>query len=413
MDHVISDEQRRARRLRRSKPWVIAALLTVAAIAFGLGQLGPSLDRSTLSIATVERGPIEAVISAVGTIVPAFEETVSSPLDAEVRNVLVSLGQAVEEGQPLIELDKNDAELELNRLQQELALKKEELRSNDLQQADAVREAQSRYDLLAIDFEVRDVKLDRLVKLGEPGPLSAQELLEAKLNLKRTGIEMNQLQELIKSLRARRAAENERLRLACAIAEKQIEEQNRRLRLASVVAPRGGVLTYLVDKRGAAVKTGEVLATIAGEDSFRVVATVSNFYAPQLKVGQRVKIHDSGTAIVSGRVDRVVPSSDGQITVFVELDDPTSKQLRANARVNATIVTAEKPSGLRVRRGSALDATGVQYVYLIKEDEAVRTKVRTGLVSSQTIEIIEGLKSGDQVIVSDTSKYEADTISLN
>ena len=156
-----------------------------------------------------------------------------------------------------------------------------------------------------------------------------------------------------------------------------------------------------------------MLATIAGEDSFRVVATVSNFYAPQLKVGQRVKIHDSGTAIVSGRVDRVVPSSDGQITVFVELDDPTSKQLRANARVNATIVTAEKPSGLRVRRGSALDATGVQYVYLIKEDEAVRTKVRTGLVSSQTIEIIEGLKSGDQVIVSDTSKYEADTISLN
>jgi HlyD family secretion protein len=412
MDHVLTKEQRRARRLQLTRPWIAALLVIVALSAWALHQLSPSLKRSSLSVATVQRGPIEAVVSGTGTVVPALEQTVSSPISAEVRKVLVSLGETVTAGQPILELDKTAAELALGRLQQELALKREELRSIDLQLADATRESRSRRDLLAIDLEARDVRLGRLTQLGEPGPVSAQELLEAKLNVKRTRIELEQIGAQVVSLEARRKAEVESRRLACSIIEKEIADQTRRLQLASVSAPRDGVVTHLVDQQGAAVTEGQVLATVAGQDSFRIEASLSNFYAPQLKAGQRVKVQQTSGEFLPGHLERIVPSAGAQIALFIALEDPSAPQLRLNARVNVHVITAEKADALRIRRGSALESAGVHEVYVLKGDEAVRTKVRTGLVSSHDIEVTEGLKVGDQVIVSDTTQLESATIAV-
>jgi HlyD family secretion protein len=72
----------------------------------------------------------------------------------------------------------------------------------------------------------------------------------------------------------------------------------------------------------------------------------------------------------------------------------------------------EKPSGLRVRRGATLEAGGVQDVYVLKGHSAVRTKVKTGVSSSQMIEIVEGLSPGDEVIVSDMTRYKAPEIQV-
>ena len=391
----------------------MAAGLVLLLGLWGAQRLSPALARSELNIAVVERGPIEAVISTTGTVVPIAQQTVSSPLTADVVKVHAAVGETVRAGQPLLDLDRTAAALALERLQEELALKREEQRSNDLQLADAVREARSRQDLLAVDLEGRTARLQRFLNLGVQGVVSEQELLEARLLVKRAEIELQQAKELIVSLSKRREAEKERLRLALSILEKQVADQERRVALAAVTAPRSGVVTTLVSQQGASVTEGQVLATVAGQESFRVEAMLSDFYAPQLKAGQRVRVQQGSDAVLMGQLARIVPAATvSQTMLYVDLDNPSAPRLRANARVNVEIVTANKSSGLRVSRGSGFKATGVQDLYVVRGDHAVRTSVRTGLSSSQKIEILDGLAAGDEVIISDMSAYRADELAI-
>jgi HlyD family secretion protein len=413
MDRELSVEMKRARWWRLNRAWLIVLTGAVLLALLGMRYLTPSLSREALSIAVVERGPIQAIVAATGTVVPISQHTISSPVAAEIRQVFVALGERVTQGQKLLELDTTAAELALSNAKEELALKRQELRSTDLQLADAVRQSRSKRDLLAIDLEANSARLQRLEQLGESGIVSKQELLEARLGVKRTRVELEQIEAQMKNDAARRNAELEQLNLACSMLEKKVSDQARRVALTSVAAPRAGVVTLIADQVGSSVSEGQVLVTVSGEEAFRVEATLSDFYAAQVRPGQRVNVQLSPTQTLSAHLARIVPSSvESQITVFIDLDNPSAPGLRANSRVNAEIVTVEKASGLRVRRGTSFEAGGVQDVYVLRGRSAVRTKVRTGLSSSQMIEIVDGLSPGDQVILSDMTDYTAPEIQV-
>lgn len=206
---------------------------------------------------------------------------------AQVRAVHVSLGEAVSRGQIIMALDTTESALTLSNLEEQLALKKAERRSLDLQRSDAIRQARSRRDLLRIDLESREAVLYRMRRLGERGGVSAQALLEAELDVKRTRVEIEQIDAEIVSLAERREADLERLELDLSILDKQRAEQARRVAMSTLTAPRDGIVTGLVRDVGAFVSEGQALATIAGTGAFRVEAGVSDFYAPQLEPGQR------------------------------------------------------------------------------------------------------------------------------
>jgi HlyD family secretion protein len=400
----------RGERHRRWLP-VLAKTLLVAGIIAALGWSGqrylrPSLDRSDLRIATVERGPLLATVTATGAIVPRTEQRVSSPVSAEILAVHVSLGEHVERGKVLMALDTTASRLALSNLEEQLALKKAELRSQDLQRADAIRQARSKRELLAIDLESRSVRLERLRQLGESGAVSESELLEAQLDVRRTRVELEQTDAEIVSLEARREADRERLELDYSILDKQRVDQARRVALSTVEAPLDGVVTALVQDAGAVVAEGQALATIASEDSFRVEASVSDFYGPQLRSGQRAMIRSSTNAF-EGTLSRILPTADsGSLDLFISLDDPAAPAFHTNLRVDVEIVTAEKTDVLKVRRGPALEGAGIEQLFVIEGDRAVRTPVRLGVSERREIEIVDGLAAGDQVIISDTSAYE-------
>lgn len=406
MDRNLSPGQRRA-------PWLKAAVkaLLAAGILGALGWSGhhylqPSLDLADVRVAVVERGPIEATITATGTIVPSSEEVIPSPVAAAVRAIHVSLGEAVSRGQIIMELDTTASALALSKLEEQIALKRAELRSVDLQRSDAIRQARSRRELLRIDLQSREVALGRLQKLGNTGIVSASELLEAELNVKRTRVEIEQIDAEIVSLEERRKADLERLELDLSILDKQRADQARRVALSTVTAPRDGIVTDLVRDVGAVVTEGQPLATIAATDSFRVEASVSDFYGPQLRPGQPVRI-TSSTSEFGGYVSRILPTADsGRLDLFIELDDPAAPAFHMNLSVDIEIITAEKPDVLKVRRGPALEGAGLVEVFVVEDGRAVRTPVRLGMSERQFIEIVDGLEAGDRVIVSDMSGYE-------
>ena len=219
-------------------------------------------------------------------------------------------------------------------------------------------------------------------------------------------VEIEQIDAEIVSLEARREADLERLELDLSILDKQRADQARRVAMSTVTAPQDGIVTDLVRDVGAVVSEGQALATIAAADAFRVEASVSDFYGPELKPRQRVRISSSASEL-GGYVTRILPTADsGRLDLFIELDDPAAPAFHMNLRVDVEIITAEKPDVLKVRRGPALEGAGLTEVLVIEGDRAVRTPVRLGMSERQAIEIVHGLEAGDRVIVSDTSGYE-------
>lgn len=406
MDRDLTREQKR-RRWLASGSKLLLAIGSVTALGWaGQSYLRPAIDRAEIRVATVDRGSLEATVSATGTIVPLREQTISSPVSAEIRAVHVSLGEHVGRGQLIMELDTTASSLALSNLDEQLALKRAEIRSQELQRDDAIRQARSRRELLAIDLESREARLERLQQLAETNAISEAELLEASLDVKRTRVELEQIAAEIVSLEARREAELERLKLDYSIVDKQRADQARRVAQSAVTATLAGIVTDLVQDAGAVVAEGQALATIADEHSFTVQAAVSDFYGPQLKPHQRARIRSS-TSEFGGSLSRILPTADSsRLDLFIELDDPTAPAFHTNLRVDVDIVTAEKQDVLKVRRGPALEGAGIEQLYVIEGDRAVRTPVRLGVGERQEIEIVSGLEAGDEVIISDMSAYE-------
>jgi HlyD family secretion protein len=285
-------------------------------------------------------------------------------------------------------------------------LNRAQLRSQDLQLADAIRQAKSRRDLRAIDLESREARARRLEQLAEGGIVSEAELTEARLDVKRTRVELEQIDAEVVSLAARREAELERLELEHSILDKQRADQARRVEMSSVRAPLDGVVTALAQDAGTLVAVGAPLATIAAQRSFSIEAAVSDFYAPQLATKQRVRVRAS-TNELGGYLARILPAADSsRLMLFVELDDPTAPNLHSSLRVEVDLITAEIPDTLSVRRGPALEGGGTEHVFVVEGSRAIRRPVRLGLAGAQRVEIVDGLDAGARVIVSDMTAYE-------
>ena len=134
---------------------------------------------------------------------------------------------------------------------------------------------------------------------------------------------------------------------------------------------------------------------------------MSEFYAPQLKTGQRVHVRAS-TQEFGGRLSRILPADDAsRLQLFIDLDDPANSKLSANLRVTADVVVAKRPDVLQIRRGPGLEGSvGSQQLYVVNGSHAVRRAVRLGLAGPEQIEIIAGVEAGEQVIVSDMRSWQ-------
>jgi HlyD family secretion protein len=406
MDRDFTPEQHRVR--RRSALAKSVLLLGLIGVLGWTGHrlLSPSVKRSDLLVEVVERGPLEATVTASGIVVPRQQEAVSSPAGAAVRAVLVSLGERVRSGTVILQLDTTASQLELHNLEEQLASSRATLRSEQLQLEDSMRQARGQRELKAIDLESREARVARLERLAGDGIVSKTELLEARLDVKRTRVEVGQIDDGLLSLRKRQEAELERLQRENAILEARRADQARRIEMSSVKAPIDGVVTAIVPKAGTVVAEGAALAIIAAEVAFGIEATVSDFYAPLLKPGQRVRVRAS-TKTFGGRVNRILPTDDAsRLMLFIDLDDPAVDHLYANLRVDADVVIERKPNVLQVRRGPAIEDGGGGQVYVIDGDRAVRKAVRFGLRGAQQMEILGGLAAGDRIIVSDMQSWQ-------
>ncbi len=406
MDRPLSEKYRSNLRNKKWRQSGIAIIVLMAALYAIKTVLAPSVNKTDLRTATVSLGTIKSTISAGGLVVPKNEETLSSEFDTQVLQVLAQPGQSVEKGAPLLRLDTQSMQLALNNLQENISLKDNQIESRQLNLNKTLNDLQSRIALLQVDLESRQARVDRFTRLSSIGATSAQDLLEAKLNIKRTNIELQQLKQAMRDHRSTTLTEVAGLRLEKSILEKELEQQQRLVDMATLTAPRSGVLTWLHQETGAHVSKGQALARIADLSTFRIEATLSDFYASQLRPGMLAEV-SYRDQVLSGQLETLIPTiENGLMKLIVTLDQPGHELLRSNLRVDVGLITHVENDVKTLAKGPYVNGRGVKEVFVIQDKVARKTRISLGASDTQVYQVLEGLKQGDEVIISDVSSYQ-------
>ena len=400
----------RKRRLRRIG-LALAGIAAVLAATVGLLRLkpaAPEVDRSTVWVDTVKRGNMDIQVRGLGKLVPERVLWIPAPVEGRVAQKMVLPGIAVKPDTVLLvltnpELEQTalDAEWQLKAAEADYNSLKAQLASKLLDQESSAATAKSDYLQSKLSAE-RD---KQLADLGLGPKISAQ-LSEAKSQAAETRNEIagRQVGELSNSNRAQLAAQEariEQLRALYNLKKSQLDS-------LTVRAGAAGVLQELPVEAGQQVAAGTTLAKVAQPNHLKAQLQIAETQAKDIQLNQRAEI-DTHNGIIPGHVIRIDPAvQNGTRTVDVRLDGPLPPGAVPDLSVDGTIEIEHLNNVIFVGRPAfgQSDSTVGLFRLVDGGKEAVRIKVKLGLASVNTVQVVGGLNVGDEVILSDMSRWD-------
>ena len=384
--------------------------IAVLGITLGLSRLGPAaptVERATIWPDTVKRGPMVRDVHGLGTLVPEDILWIPAVTDGRVKQRLLP-GVAVKADTVLLEL--TNPELEQAALDAEWQLKqaladanslKAQLDSKLLDQRVTSATVQSDYQQARLTSE----KDDALVKLGLQSELNAK-LSSAKAGALATQdkIEAERVQVLSDSNAAQLAAQQAKIGQLRAL----LDLKRSQLDSLRVRAGVDGVLQEVPVEVGQSVTAGTILAKVAQPTHLKAQLKIAETQAKDVQLGQKASI-DTHNGVIAGHVVRIDPSViEGTRTVDVTLDGPLPPGAVPDLSVDGTITLERLSDVLYVGRPTLGQPDSKISLFKLVDGgkEAVRVPVTLGRASVSTIEIVDGLQVGDEVILSDMSRWE-------
>lgn len=392
--------------------WISLLVITVPLVTWGLSRLkpaAPSVESGTLWFGTVKRGPMVRQVRGLGTLVP--EDILFIPAQNDGRIEKVALRPGVQVGpdtvllvlkNPELELQMTDYEWQVKAAEATLADLKVRLGQQKLEQQSRAAQVQADQVRAQLTYE-RDAQLfknglasDLNVRLSEA---SAKELTH------RVRVEQERLGSYDEMIAAQMEAQRvgiEKLRAQYMLKKAQVDQ-------LTIRAGTAGVLQELSLQVGQRVTVGTVLAKVVQPTKLKAELKIPETQAKDIQLGLPAEV-DTRNGIVKGRVSRIDPAAvNGTVTVDVRLEGQLPPGARPDLSVDGTVELERLSDVLFVERPvfGQPDAT----VQLFKVDadgkEASRVPVKLGRSSVNTIEVKDGLKIGDKVVLSDMSNWDA------
>ena len=404
MDRPLPPEVERRNRLRGLLKIVVPLVIVAAVISSLPGWMRPAVSRERIRTARVTTGPIEAVITASGTVTPEVERVLSSPLDARVLRILQRPGAHLKQGDAVVELDISESVLALDKVVKDLKVKENQQAQTRLTLEKSLVDLDGRLEVKTLELQSVQARLEADQQLFKEGLYSREELRRSELAVKQAQIALSQLRQ--ERANAQRAADVqlEGLALEQGSLDKEATQARRLLDLSTTKTDRDGVLTWIVSQEGALVRRGDVIARIADLTSFRVAATVSDVHAGRLRTGLPVIVRANDLDL-QGTVTEVFPTVENGVLRFtVALAQPSHTGLRPSLRTDVLVVTDRKPRVLRVKRGPFADNIARQ-AFVVRGARAVRIPIEIGLAGADDVELVSGVSEGDEIIISDMKDY--------
>ena len=400
----------RKKKLRQAL-YAVAAVMAVAAVTLGVSRLEPAaprVDRDTLYLDTVQRGPMVRQVRGTGTLVPEQIRWIPATTDGTVERIVIRPGALVAPATVILEL--SNPELEQSTLEARLNLAAAEARYSN-RQVEVERELlNQRATLATTEAQLKTARL----QADADGQLFAQGLVSS--------LQLQQSQSAEQEFDTRYALEQERLQMATGTVEAQLAVEQaevdrlrtlyelRQQQVADLHVRAGmpGVLQQVPLEEGQRITTGTNLARVGDPAVLKAELRIAETQAKDIQVGQSAAI-DTRNGVIPGHVTRIDPAvENGTVTVDVALDGALPRGARPDLTVDGTIELERMDDILFVGRPVFGQEESVVSLFRVEADgtHASRMRVSLGRASVNTIEVLEGLQPGDRVVLSDMSTWD-------
>jgi HlyD family secretion protein len=392
----------------RSVALVVIGVAAVGGITYGLSKLkpaAPTLDRSTAVIDTVKRGQMLREVRGNGTLVPQLVRWVPAPADGRVEKIPVQAGVVVgfdtviaELSNPKMEQEAMDAEFQVKAAEADRESLRTRLESDNMTQESSIAGINAQYNQAKLQLETDEV-------LGKQGLVPELMLKISRMQVQtlanRLKVERDRLAVGSKSIKAQINAQDSRIQQLRALARLKRDQATG----LKVRAGTSGVLQEVSVQVGQQVTPGFNIARVADPASLKAELKIPETQIKDVKLGQPVAV-DTRNGIIQGQVQRIDPAArEGTFTVDVTLLGALPASARPDLSVDGTIELERLADVLHMGRPAFGQGQQTVGLFRLSPDgqEAVLVQVTLGRSSVSTIEIVNGLKEGDQVILSDTS----------
>ncbi len=390
---------------------IVVGLIAIGGITYGLTKLKPAmptLDRSTAVIDTVKRGPFLREVRGIGTLVPQLTRQIPAPADGRVEKIMIQAGVEVgadtvivELSNPQMEQQAIDADFQVKAALADQENLRVKLESDNMTQQSAIATISSEYSQARLQLDTDEV-------LGKQGLVAELQLKISRSKVadlaNRLKVEQQRLTISARSTKAQMNAGDSRLQQLRALAKLKKDQVD----ALKVRAGTNGVLQQVTVQVGQQVTPGFNIARVADPASLKAELKIAETQIKDVRIGQPVAV-DTRNGIIQGRVARIDPAArDGTFVVDAELTGPIPPSARPDLSVDGTIELERLTNVLSVGRPAFGQGQQTVGLFRLTPDgqEAIRTQVTLGRSSVSTIEIVSGLKEGDQVILSDTTAMD-------
>lgn len=363
------------------------------------------INSGDFEISEVEIGSVVATIPAEGTVEPESEVLILSPASSIIERIVKDVGSRVDRGEAIIILDPQPVQEEIEKIEDQLEVKRNALRKNQLN-------ARSIRVDLDYNIEVKKLKIaslkseladqEQLLEVGGISPAryeqTKQELVLAEKDLEtvsaRNSIRLKQLE-----------TDDQGLRLQIAIQEKALEQQKELLKKMIIRAPSAGIILSLDGQVGEKVNKDKLLIKMSNLSNFKIRANADDGHSEYIRTGSEV-IVNLGQEALEGQIGTVSPAiRDKKVEFDVYLEESNHARLRPNMTVPMKVVVARADSVMRVNYGSSIERNTDFDIYKVEGDVAIKQRISTGVLGDDHVEIRSGVEPGDQVIISDVSLF--------
>ena len=406
MDRQIPVSEQRKRKIKKAAAWT-GGFLAVLGIAAWLGtQMIPTLDKKALVISDVDRGTIDVSVSATGKVVPAFEEVIVSPISSRILEVYAHSGDSVDVGTPLLRLDLQSAETDYAKALDEREIKRQQMAQLRANTETQLSDRQMQIEVEEMKVSQLEAQLRNELYLDSLGSGTRDRVRQAETALKTAQLHLNQLRQQYANEQKVKQADLRMQQLQNSIFEKGLSEKRRTLDDAKIRSPRRATLTYINTDIGSTVSAGQKIAVVSDLSHFKAECEISDSHSERVRVGGAV-ILKIGKERLTGIINTVTPlSQSGAITFTALPDNMSHPRLRSGLRAEVFVITSIKDDVLRIRNGSFYSGPGDYTMFVMKNEELRMKNVKLGECNYDYIEVIEGLQEGEQVVVSDMTKYK-------
>jgi HlyD family secretion protein len=415
VDIARSPSVARRKKIRRAV-YATVALIVIVLITVAVSRLkpaAPSVDRATVWVDTVKRGDMIRQVRGSGTLVPEEIRWIPATTQGRVERILLRPGATVSAGTVILELSNpelqqavKEAQLAFESAKAAYENRKAELESQLLRQQSEVAGIEAQYRQAALDLEANEqLWKDGLVsELNLKRSRSSAEELKNRLAIEEKRLEMTR--NGIASQLAPQEAEVDSRRAAYELRLRQVEDLRVKAGMDGVLQCVCSSPTTQVEV-GAQVAPGTNLARVANPTSLKAELRIAETQTPDIKIGQPAEV-DTRNGVVKGRVSRIDPAAqNGTVGVDITLEGALPAGARPDLSVDGTIRLELLENVIHVGRPAfGQENSTVGLFKVLPDGEAIRTTVKLGRSSVNTIEIVEGLQPGDQVVLSDMSSYD-------